>query len=178
MTGEEIIIGLKKKDEKAFEQLVNDYQVMVYNTALNLVQSQEDADDVSQEVFISVYQNIGQYDSRATLKTWLYRITVNKSLDLLRSKQKRSFFGFAVGSYEPPSFDHPAVLLDNKENAQLLFKALNKLPEKQRAAFVLQKLEGNPVDEVAKILEVSAAAAESLLSRARRALRTELKKLL
>lgn len=175
-----ITAGIKNGDTSVFAEIVEQCQAMVYNTALNIVQNEEDAEDVTQEVFIDVYEGLAGFREEAQLNTWIYRITINKALDLEKRKKRQKNGGllkriFAVKEEEEPiGFDHPGVTLDNKEKASILFKALKKLPENQQVAFTLHKMEGLSNKEVAEIMETSLYAVESLIARAK----TGLKKIL
>jgi RNA polymerase sigma-70 factor (ECF subfamily) len=176
---QELILQLKNANEQAFRHLVATYQQRVYNTALGLLQQEADAEDIAQEVFIQVYKSITQFKGDAALATWLYRITVTKSLDFLRSKKRKKRFGFITnlfGSdntpmYEPQNFHHPGVAMDKKEDAALLFEAISQLPQNQQTAFILNKLEDCSYIEIAEIMQVSAGAVDSLLQRAKQNLR-------
>ncbi len=167
---------LQAGDEGAFRLLLNVYGKTVYNTCLHFLQSAQDAEDITQEVFLSVHLSIQHFKNDAKLTTWIYRIAVTKSLDTIRMKKRKKRFGlmrsmFAVLSNEPifekSNFDHPGVLLENKERASILFKAIDKLPENQKAAFLLNKIEQLSYSEVAAVLQTSVAAVESLLFRAK-----------
>lgn len=153
---------------------------MVYNTALSIVQNETDAEDITQDVFIEVYEKSDQFRGDALLSTWIYRITINKALDLERRKKREKNGGllqkiFAVKEEEEPvNFYHPGVQLDNKENAAMLFKALKKLPENQQVAFTLHKIEGLTYQQMADVMDISLSAAEGLMVRAK----TGLKKIL
>ena len=144
---------------------------MVYNTVLGIVQQAEDAEEITQDVFLKVYESLENFRGHAQIKTWIYRIAVNKSLDHAR-KKKRAFWDLFGGSREEkdlsaaPDFHHPGVSVTRKEDAAMLFKAINLLPPQQKAAFILQKLEAQTVKEIAAILDTSEKATESLLSRA------------
>lgn len=167
------IISAEKQQPPDFPALVEHYQVMVYNAALNIVQNDADAEDITQEVFIEVYEGLEGFREEAQLNTWIYRITVNKALDFQRKKKRQKHGGllkriFSVKEEEEPAtFNHPGAQLDNKERAALLFQALKKLPENQQVAFTLHKLEGLAYREVAEIMEMSLNAVESLIARAR-----------
>ncbi len=171
---------LKNKDGAAFSQLVEERQQQVYNTALGILQNEEDAEEVTQDVFISVFERLADFREEAALSTWIYRITINKSLDAEKKKKRQKSGGFLKRIFdreadeEAAHFEHPGILLDQKENAAALFSALKKLPAKQRAAFVLQKMEGRANKEIARIMEISETAVESLLSRAKNNLRNTL----
>ena len=156
---------------------------MVYNTALGLVQNREDSEDLAQEVFLTAFQSIGQFRGEAKLSTWLYRIAVTKALACLRARQRKKRFAFVQSLFEPgsvrlvqdlPHFQHPGVLLENRERAAILFNALDKLPEKQKAAFVLHHLEALPYADIAEVLQISLSAVEALIFRAKRNLHRRL----
>jgi RNA polymerase sigma-70 factor (ECF subfamily) len=178
----ELIDLLKQKDRQAFKLIVEKWQDMVFNTSLGIVQNFEDAEDLSQEVFIQVFESISSFKEDAKFSTWLYRITVSKCLDRLRSKKSKKRFAFLKSLYgddnktivEPPDFVHPGIKMENKENAARLFKALGQLPETQKAAFVLNKIEGLRYDEVAEVLDLSSSAVDGLLQRAKKNLQNQL----
>lgn len=181
MTEQEIIHGLKQKDAAAFAALITQCQNMVYNTALGILQNEDDADDTTQEVFIKAHDSIAGFKEQSSLATWLYRITINKSLDHLRARQRKSrwlmstWFGSNETAIEATEFNHPGVQLERKEDAAKLFKTIKKLPENQMIAFVLQKTEGLAVAEIAKAMDMNITAVESLLARAKANLRKWLK---
>ncbi|MFT3979369.1 MAG: RNA polymerase sigma factor [Ferruginibacter sp.] len=164
-------------NDAVFTAIVERCQGMVFNTVLSIVQNNEDAEDVTQEVFIEVYENIGEFRQEAQLKTWVYRIAVNKALDWEKRKKRQKHGGllkriFSVKEEdEPMSFEHPGAQLDNKEKTTVLFSALKKLPEKQQVAFTLHKIEGLPYSEVANIMETTVNAVESLMVRAKSGLK-------
>lgn len=176
----ELVERLKKGDEAAFKMIVDTWQDMVFNTSLGIVQSSEDAEDVAQEVFVQVYESISQFKGDAKFSTWLYRIAVTKSLDHLRKKKRKKRFAFVQSLFgmneeevrHEPDFNHPGVSLENKEKAAVLFRAIDKLPDNQKAAFTLHKLEGLSYQEVAEIMETTVSSVESLMHRAK----TNLKK--
>jgi RNA polymerase sigma factor (sigma-70 family) len=154
---------------------VDTHKGIVFNTSLGIVQDHDDAEDVAQEVFIQAFHSIGRFKGESKLSTWLYRIAVTKALDHLRAKKSRKRFGPVQRLFEtghepantPATFIHPGVVLENKERASLLFKAIDQLPEKQKAAFVLHKTEGLSYQEVAEVLGLTVSAVESLLVRAK-----------
>jgi RNA polymerase sigma-70 factor (ECF subfamily) len=182
LTEWELIEQLKLKDERAFKTIVDTWQDMVYNTVLGIVQNAEDAEDVSQEVFIQVYESIKSFKGDSKFSTWIYRIAVTKSLDLLRRKKRKKRFAFIQSLFgkndelinDPPDFYHPGVAAENKENAAVLFKAIAALPEKQHTAFVLSKIEGLSYQEVSEVMQMTEASVDSLLHRAKTNLRKSL----
>lgn len=184
MIESELIQGLRNGDETAFKYLVENYQDRVYNTAISIVHNPEDAEDVAQEVFIQVYRSIHSFKEESKLSTWLYRIATTRALDLLRSRKSKKRAGFIRRLFgennepaiEIPDFNHPGVALDQKENAARLFKAIKQLPENQRIAFTLHKVEHLSYQEVSEVMKTSVPAIESLMHRAKQNLRKILEK--
>ena len=177
-----LIEQLKQGNEAAFKTIVEAWQDMVYNTALGIIQNAEDAEDISQEVFVQVYESIHTFKGEAKFSTWLYKITVTKTMDHIRRKKRKKRFAFIQSLFgmndeivhDPPDFHHPGVALDKKETAAELFKAIDQLPENQKIAFTLTKLEGMNYQEVSEIMNTTVPSIESLLHRAK----NNLKKLL
>jgi len=180
----ELIVQLQQGDGSAFKKLVDEWQDMVYNTALGIVQNADDADDITQEVFIQVYRSVSSFKGDSKFSTWLYRITLGKALDHEKKKKRKKRFGFVQGLFgadgaeqaHAVEFEHPGVQLEKKERAGELFSALKQLPNNQRIAFTLHKLEGQSYQQVAEIMNTTLYAVESLMSRAKTNLRKELKK--
>lgn len=180
----DLIQQLREGDEQAFKSLVTNYQDLVFNTAVGIVQNSEDAEDVAQEVFIQVYRSIDQFKGDARLSTWIYRITTTKALDHIRSRKRKKRFAFITSLFgpndelvhEPVDFQHPGVALDRKEQAALLFQMIAQLPENQKVAFTLHKTEELSYQEIADVMQLSVSAVESLLFRARQNLRKLLEK--
>lgn len=179
MDQQELIVQLQQGDEPAFKKLVDEWQHMVYNTALGIVQNEEDADDITQEVFIQVYQSVSSFKGESKFSTWLYRITVSKALDHEKRKKRKKRFAFVQSLFgndekepvQPAEFNHPGVQMEKKERAAELFHALKQIPDKQRIAFTLHKLEGQSYQEVAEIMNTTLYAVESLIARAKTNLR-------
>lgn len=173
---EELIGLLRNGDRQAYETIFNRYGDMVYNTSLSMVQQPNEAEDITQEVFIEVFQSIHGFESKSSLKTWIYRITVTKSLDhikRIKSLKRGSLFTRVFKNKEDrsmpdiPHFYHPGVELESKELASVLFLAIDKLPENQKSAFTLHKVEHLSYKEIAEIMELSLSSVESLIFRAR-----------
>ena len=175
----ELIQQLKQGSEAAFKIFVETHQDRVFNTALGIVQNSADAEDVAQEVFIQAYRSIGSFKGESKLSTWLYRIATTRSLDLLRSKKSKKRHGFLQRlfndqgelQYDPPDFHHPGVALEQKENAAKLFKAIARLPDNQKAAFTLHKLEGISYQEISEVLQTTVSSVEMLMYRAKQNLK-------
>ena len=183
MSEQELILLLKKGNEQAFKMLVESRQDMVFNTILGMVQDMQEAEDLAQEVFIEVHHSINGFRGDAKLSSWIYRIAVTKSLDWVRKKkakkrinQFRNLIGFGEKESVLVEFIHPGLRLEQKETAGKLFKAMQTLPENQRVAFTLIKVEGLNYEEVSVIMGCSIKAVESLMHRAKEKLRNILKK--
>ena len=149
---------------------------MVYNLALQYVQQTEDAQEITQDVFVSVHQSFHQFREQSTVTTWIYRIAINKSIDFLKARKRKKRFGFLTSLfydesndliYDLPSFDHPGIQLEHKERLEQLFNYINQLPDNQKTALILSKIEKKSQAEIAIIMELSAKAVESLVQRAK-----------
>jgi RNA polymerase sigma factor (sigma-70 family) len=146
---------------------------------LGFLQQPQEAEDIAQDVFVRIYQSIKDFRHESGLGTWIYRIAVTKSLDQLRKNKRRRMYGsifpFFGKEEEQPDFLHPGIKAEQKENSIVLFRAMNKLPENQKAAFILQKLEGLSQEEIASVMKTTVSSVESLIQRAKQNLRKYLK---
>ena len=140
----------------------------------------EDAEEITQDVFVSVYKNFKSFKQDSKMSTWLYRITINKSLDFLKAKKAKKRFAFISSIFKDDSvglkhdkghLDHPGILLEQKENLERIFACINELSANQKTVLILSKIEGLSQKEVGSILELSPKAIESLLTRAKRNLK-------
>jgi len=170
-------------NENNFRQLFDTNNKKVFNISLNIVQNIEDAEDITQEVFIEVYRSFPEFNEKSNASTWIYRIAVNKSLDFLRAKKRKKRFALITQLFngetgkqlhEVSNFDHPGTIMENKECSLILFMAIDHLAENQKTAFILSRIEGFSQKETAQIMDISEKAVESLLQRAKE----NLKKLL
>jgi len=176
MTEPELVEGLINQNKRAIQYLVDHYQKDVIKTAYFFVAIMEDAEDLSQEVFLEIFRSIGRYKRNASLSTWIYRITVNKSLDHLRRQKRRNIFnqvksfiqifheGTNAISKDPPTLD---THNDDNEKRKILDTAVNSLPENQKIAFILNKYEEMAYKDIAEIMNLSVSSVESLLHRAK-----------
>jgi RNA polymerase sigma factor (sigma-70 family) len=185
LTEEKLIGLLKLGDPEAFRTLVDQYSGRVFNTALGLLNNREDAEDITQEVFTEVFCSVRQFRQQSKLSTWIYRIAVSKSLEFLRSRNRKKRFASMVDLFGREQqlnvsgndpFYHPGVSLERKEMAARLFEALRQLPDTQRTAFTLSKLESLSYSEIAEVMKVSVSSVESLLFRAKQNLHKILEK--
>ena len=168
-----------------FKDLYNLNKDLVFNLALQYVQNFEDAEEITQDVFLSVYQKMNSFREEADYTTWIYRISINKSLDFIKAKKRKKRFAFITSlfyedgqkvKHDYSDFNHPGVELEHKEALASLFKFINELPENQRTALILTKVEGKSQKEVAIIMNLSEKAIESLLQRAKNNLSIKLER--
>jgi len=174
--------GMTSKED-LFRSLVAEHQEMVINTCYRFVFNREDAEDLAQDVFVEVFRSLEQFREESRLSTWIYRIAVTKSLDHLRRIKRVKRFGSLkriIGAEDPsgelpaPFSENPAEALAENERANILQSALNRLPDSQKAAFLLSKQDGFSNQEIAEILKTSVSAVESLIHRAKKNLHDRL----
>ncbi len=145
------------------------------------MKNQEEAEDMSQEVFIHVYQNIDKFKGESLISTWIYRIAVNKCLEEMRKKRRQKRAAYLEDIADPviqnriPDFYHPGIALENQQRAAILFKAIEQLPEQQQVAFTLAKVEFLSYEEISEVMEKSISSIESLIHRAKQNLQRILK---
>jgi len=173
----DLIQAIVDGSNEAFKELYTRFSTKVYNTALSYTKNTDEADDVTQEVFVKIFRSAAKFKGNSELSTWVYRIVVNTSLNHLKKKNRFILFKDTSKPTESIDFVHPGVVLENKENAQILYKVLELLPNTQKTAFILSYIEELPRQEVADIMETSLKAVESLLQRAKTNLKKHLEKL-
>jgi len=166
-----------------FQELYKTYNKQVYNLALHYVQNIEDAQEITQDVFVSIHQSIDSFQKKSTLSTWIYRITINKCLDFIKSKSRRNRVSFLTSlftkdtkevRFDHPNFDHPGVLMEQKEALTKIFECINSLRTNQKTAIILSKIEKKNQQEISEIMGLSIKAVESLIQRAKQNLTDKL----
>ncbi len=173
----EVIQDIAGGRGQAFKMLYDGYSEKVYNTALSYTKNHEEAEEITQDVFVKIFKSASTFRKESSVNTWIYRIVVNTSLNYVKKKNRFSLFKNTFNSSENIEFEHPGVLMENKENAARLYKAMEVLPASQKTAFILSFIEDLPRQEVADVMGVSLKAVESLLQRAKKNMRSELEKL-
>lgn len=177
---EDILNLLTSDDDRAYQLLVKSYATFVFNACLKQVPNIEEAEDLTQEVLLAAYLNLKSFQGRSRLSTWLYSIIINKCNEFYRNQNrlKRKGIEHSIDdenikwSTEPSvEFDHPGVQLEKKEQTEILYHAIGSLPENQRIAYTLNKIDGQSYAEVAEIMDQTVSAVESLLFRANKNLR-------
>jgi RNA polymerase sigma-70 factor, ECF subfamily len=170
-------------EETACAELVAEHQRMVVQLAVNLLGDREEALDLSQEVFLRVFRTIGRFRGQSSLRTWIYRIAINQARNRHRFWRRRHRADqvsldqhvAAHGEFVSAGEARPDRMLAQKELAARLQSALDHLPFDQRIAIVLREIDGLSYDEIAYSLGVAVGTVKSRLTRARHALRQELR---
>jgi RNA polymerase sigma-70 factor (ECF subfamily) len=177
--------------EASFEQVFERYHSMVYNLIYRILGDREEALDVSQEVFVSVYRKLGRFRWESSLKTWIYRIAINRAsnrcrwwnrlrrrgtVSLDRHLSKDDTRSYADALVAPDRSPEEAVLA-REMNAEIE-RALIRLPMQQRAAVVMRDIEGLSYEEIAAALQVSLGTVKSRIARGREELKRRLNGLL
>jgi RNA polymerase sigma factor (sigma-70 family) len=184
LSEQNFIKELQKGNQSAFGQLLDTYQQKVFGTCISFIPNKEDAEDVSQEVFIVVFKSIHQFKENSKLSTWIYKIATNKCLEFIRKKNAKKRFSFMqtlLGNEIPldkthyfTEVNHPGILLENQEKSALIFKAIDTLTESQRIVFTLAKIDEKSYQEIVEITGKSLSSVESILFRAKKALQQKL----
>lgn len=174
----------RRGDPEAFSRLVALHEAMVYNLAVRLLGDPEEARDVAQNVFLQVYRRLGQFEGRSSLKTWIYRVTVNQSHNRRRFWQRRRRdreepLHELTGSRLARLADarpaaSPFEETRRRERARRVQEGLLRLGFDHRTVLVLREIEGMSCEEIAGVLGVAEGTVKSRLARAREALRRQL----
>jgi RNA polymerase sigma-70 factor (ECF subfamily) len=181
---QELVEDLRAGSERAFATLLSIYEKPIYNFVYRLLDDPSEAPDVTQEVFLKVFRNIGDFRAECSLKTWIYRIAVNEASNLRRwfSRHRRGQFSLddseegsgalleTLPDRHENQFDH----LLRQERRRTIEQALAQVPENFRAAVVLRDIEGLSYDEIAEVLQISSGTVKSRLLRGREALKRKL----
>ena len=180
-----MIEKLKANDRAAFNELVALYKNNVINTCYRFLLDQQDSEDISQEVFIEIYQSIHSFRGDAKLSTWIYRITISKCLDEIKKRNRKKrvssvgrLLHIDVVANWIAGGTMPDKALHENEKLYEIAIVLNSLPDNQRIAFTLSKIDGFSNKEIAEIMNTTIIAVESLIHRAKKKTEHELIKLL
>jgi len=165
----ELIRGVQSGDQGAFEQIVRRYQNRLFNFIFRYIGESQSAEDITQEVFLKVWQAAPSYEPRAEVSTWIFKIAYHLSLNELgRRKRYRIFHESFCREEVHICVSEPTI---SRESESEIMQILDKLPENQRAALLMRVNEGFSYREISQILNTSVSAVESLIFRARTCLR-------
>lgn len=183
MDDQEIVEKLQSGDNDVFPIVLGKYQRLVLNCAFKFLRNRESAEDITQEVFLEVFESIRAFRGDSRLSTWIYRIAVTKCLNHLKSQKRKKRLAVLVSLFEgegteerlaAPESARPDKQLENQDRAKALNRALEKLPANQRIAFTLSKFDEMNYEEISLIMDTTVPSVESLIHRAK----TNLKKTL
>jgi RNA polymerase sigma-70 factor (ECF subfamily) len=181
-SAEAALARARRGDSEAFRELVERHSRTVFRLAFRMTGNEHDAEDVVQESFLRAYKQLGRFESRANFGTWLYRITANCAVDLMRSRQARHDVSRGESldadihqpTAEAPGPDRMAQSAEIEATVQ---NALGGLSPLERAAFTLRHYEGRSIDEIATTLGLGTSAAKHSVFRAVKKLRLALEPL-
>jgi RNA polymerase sigma factor, sigma-70 family len=162
-------------DSTAFRAVMEEYQSYAFAVAFRFLSDEEDAKDVVQDSFISVWKNFPRYNTAIKFTTWLYSIVTNRCYDKLRSRRTRNTTADPSLLASLVSDQNPEREYTNAELSRLIETLTEKLPSKQKMIFVLRDLQGLSIAEVCGVLQISEASVKTNLVYARRHLREILK---
>jgi len=179
----ELVGKFKKGDQHAFELLVRKHKMAVFNTIYSIMGNTQEADDIAQEVFLKVFTKAGSFRGESSFSTWLYRIVVNSCLDELK-KRKNKIISYETEFSEGEKLKLKDVLatregdiiedLRKKELQDIIQKAMDSLPEKDRIILTLKEIEGLSYNEISQIMKISLGKVKIWLFRARQKLKEKL----
>lgn len=165
-----LIARSRAGDLEAYDHLVGAYQDRVYQVAFRITGNREDAWDAAQDALVRAFQGLRSFRGDAGFGTWLYRITVNAALDIVRRRPPR------VGDLDPvwTAEADPAAVAARRDVQRRVHQAIATLPAGQRAAVVLRDIQGLSYEEISRIQQVPLGTVRSRLARARESLRLRL----
>ena len=179
MLEQELIERIRADDPRAFKELFDSNATLVHNVCFRMLGNRQDAEDVTQEVFLEAYKSLKRFRFESKLSTWIYRIAVNRSLNHQRKRKLERWLSLDFEANEDRAgnmafpgtvADTPDSIVEKKETERVVQEAIAKLPERQRTALLLHRYEDLPYQEIADIMDVTVASVESLLHRAKQTL--------
>ncbi|HID95819.1 MAG TPA: sigma-70 family RNA polymerase sigma factor [Candidatus Latescibacteria bacterium] len=171
-----LVRRFKEGDEKAFDHIVRRYQDRLYHVALRMVSDHDDAIDITQDAFIKAYKGLRRFREDSSLYTWLYRIVVNLSINHQRIHRLRRFVSFKdVKSSLLSTKDSPDEITEGADLGRAVDEAIESLPEKQKAVFILRYYQGLSHREISEVLGSSIGTVKANYFHALKKLRKRLK---
>jgi RNA polymerase sigma-70 factor (ECF subfamily) len=175
-----LVKRVREGDQRAFKLLVERYQRKIYSVALGMLKDKEDALDVSQEAFVKIYKYLDHFKGDSSFYTWLYRITVNICIDVLRRRNatrgeqvefdetvKMDAAEANIGALGSQLGTNPQKAALRRELAEKIEEALQAVPEKHRAILLLREVEGMSYEDLSRTLEIPKGTVMSRLFHAR-----------
>lgn len=185
VTDAQLIENFLAGSTASFEELISRYEAKAFNLAMRLTRNQEDAEEVLQDVFVTLYRKLAGFEGKSAFSSWLYRITVNASFMKMRKRKTQVAVSVEdvhsqvvqLTSGEMDYQSRADSLIESKEMRQALERAIDRLPSDYKAVFILRDVDGLSSQEVSEILSLSIPAVKSRLHRSRLMLRRRLKHL-
>lgn len=181
-TDQELIADFQKGDQQSFEELISRYSNKVFSLASRLTRNNEDAEEVLQDVFVTVHRKIAGFEGKSSFSSWLYRVTVNAAFMKLRKRKQDQTVpleeivqqSHVVPALKSPEHAYVDSQTIRNEMLEALETAIRKLPDDYRPVFILRDVDGLTSREVSRILDLTVPAVKSRLHRSRLMLRRRL----
>ncbi|MCF8380700.1 MAG: RNA polymerase sigma factor [Bacteroidales bacterium] len=183
MNDKELIEKILLDNDDAFSLLIKKYQRLVYNTCYRILKNHSDTEDLCQDVFLEVHRSLVHLRNSEDMSGWLFKISYSKCISFIRKKNpakasSNDDFNDSIHHLEQNHIhsinENPENILEKKEASVELFKVIDQLPENQKKVILLHKFEGHSQKEICKLMDLSQAAVESLIYRAKTSLRKSL----
>jgi RNA polymerase sigma-70 factor (ECF subfamily) len=171
----ELIEKIKIGDAAAFQELFERYKKLVINVCFRLIGNKDEAEDLTQDVFLKIFNSARHFKHRSQVSTWIYRIAINRSLNHLRQKKYQRWFSLdsdlisnASLDFERSSDESPERDFQKQEREKIVLNAIKSLPVEQQVALMLQRYDGLSCEEIAAIVNCSIGAVQARLHRAKK----------
>ena len=168
---EEVLAGNKQ----AYTHIINKYKNPLYGTILRMTKNPHDAQDLVQEAFIKVYQQLGKYEAKGSFSSWLYRVAINHCMDEFRKKRYK-IAQVAINEEQVVNPNHPEVIFLKKEKSRQLERLIATLPEDERMIILLRYVNELSYDEISELIEVPLSTVRNKLHRAKKKMRDTVKR--
>lgn len=183
MKDEELVKRVKSGDLEAFEEIISIYEGKVFGLIAHMIKNQNEIEDIAQEVFIKIYKNISKFQGNSSLYTWIYKITVNLCLDVIRKKKEVIYLDEKIklndGEVEfqiPSDEKNQEQIYEEKELKEKMRSCIDKLPDKQKVMIILRDIKGMSYEEISEITNIKLGTVKSQINRARLKLKELLEK--
>jgi RNA polymerase sigma-70 factor, ECF subfamily len=180
ISDQELIQQIQSGQKELYADLVRQYHKKVIGYCLSMLQNHSEAEEAAQDIFVKAYRSLPKFKGNSTFSTWLYRITTNHCLDVLRKRTRRKTYSLDAlveeeGDQIHQLFSTAPMAASQMENRDLAGKILSTLPEDYRVILTLREADGLEYQEIAEILDCSLDAVKGRLSRARKQLQENLR---
>lgn len=166
---QEIIDDAIQGEERAFEAIYRAYFGFVSNVSYRIVKTKEETEEVCQEVFMTIYRKLYTFSRKSSLKTWIYRVTINCAIrySQRKSKERKGMVEYDEGAFEDSIQNDARDKIDNQENEKLVSRLLDSLSLEQRTCIILRSIEGLSYKDIASTLKIPINTVRSRIKRAR-----------